>query len=106
MAKKKNIELVLPIHFIPINLGNPFSEDRARDAIQKYNEEIVLLKDTHKGPQYTLGKIKINKNDSECYTFQNILSESPQTLHYHDLEGLMTSPLQGANAEIVIKKEQ
>ena len=103
--KQKNIELTLPIHFIPVDLGNPFSEDKARNFIQKYDKEIVLLKDVHMGAQYTLGEIKISENDSECYVFQNIFSQSSQTLHYHDLEGLMTPVPRGFSAQILLKKE-
>ncbi len=102
--KKKNIEIGLPIVFEEIDLGNPLSIEKSKEAIEKYQGQIVLLKDTHhtieKGSYY-LGIPTRLKQDSECYNFESLDKNNLKTLHYHDLEGLMVP--QGLTIETLIK---
>lgn len=90
-TKKKGIETLLPTCF-NLTLKNP-SEEQAREAIKKYDGNIVMLKDTHISGldyQYYLGTIRTIPKDFKCYSFQRIQEKKLTKLHYHDLDGLMT----------------
>ena len=89
---KKTLEIILPISFNIVELKKPITEKSARGTLEKYDGKLVMIKDVHNSVdsiQYRLGKLTIDKEDKECYSFHFINQENSQRLWYNDLEGLI-----------------
>jgi hypothetical protein len=71
-------------------IDSPHTEEVIREVVEKYNGEIVLVKDTHNCVgqiEYLLGVLSPNNN--KTYFFQSLNQKRSKRLHYNDLEELI-----------------
>ena len=63
-----------------------------RKKLSEYDNQIVLIKDAHYSSpmvDYTLGIIKLIKENNTYYNFHPLHMKESRRLHYDDLEGLI-----------------